>query len=56
MAGDCPGVYLFVCNPPSLKSIAIPIVKLVSEREQEGTKLLWAIMSAQRDPVDLNKQ
>lgn len=24
--------------------------------KQEGQSFLWAIMSAQRDPVDLNKQ
>lgn len=46
----CFVVTLQVCSPSPFQE------NLVREREQEGLNFLWAIMSAQRDPVDLNKQ
>ena len=41
-----------VCNP--LCKVHRHLLR--REQKQKGSKFLWAIMSAQRDPVDLNKQ
>lgn len=45
---------VWICDSPSLLPAVSP--KKVREREQEESSFFWAIMSAQRDPVDLNKQ